>query len=167
MTSIRRAATCVVLLGAFSLVAVPGASAATHVWIGPSGGLWSNSANWSGASKPTSGEPGGTVVQFGTGTNSTMDIAGLAVDEIHFTGAGNTINGSQTLTINGSTLVQNVVSEGAENTLAATMPITIVGAPTELTAKAKGQVLKKVLKVTFAIGGKTVRTVHSSSFRCR
>jgi autotransporter-associated beta strand protein len=63
-----------------------------------------------------------------------MDIAGLTVDEIRFTGAKNTINGSQTLTINGATLAQNVVSEGAENTLGASLAITLVGASCELTS---------------------------------
>src|SRR5215469_1517324 len=110
--SIRRAALFSGLITALSLLFASPAGAATHTWIGPSGGLWSNSANWSGGSKPTSGEVGGTVVQFGSTTTSTMDIAGLTVDEIRFTGAKNTINGSQTLTINGATLAQNVVSEG-------------------------------------------------------
>jgi autotransporter-associated beta strand protein len=132
MTSFRRSVIPLVFLVALPLLATAPASAATHTWIGPSGGVWSNSANWSAASKPTSGEPGGTIVQFGSNTTSTMDIAGLTVDEIHFTGASNTINGSQTLTLNGSTLVENIVSEGAGNKLGSTLPITLVGAPTEL-----------------------------------
>jgi autotransporter-associated beta strand protein len=134
MRSIRRAAASFVLLAALSLVVVAPAAAATHTWIGPSGGLWSNTANWSGGSKPTSGEPGGTIVQFGSNTTSTMDIAGLTVDQIHFTGANNTINGTQTLTINGATLTFNIVSEGAGNTLSASLPITLVGASTELSS---------------------------------
>jgi fibronectin-binding autotransporter adhesin len=60
-----------------------------------------------------------------------MDIVGLVVDQIHFTGANNTINGSTTLTISGSALVQNIVSEGESNTLGATLSVTISGAPVE------------------------------------
>jgi autotransporter-associated beta strand protein len=134
MQSLRRVVHHLVLLTALSLLVPAMASAATHTWIGPSGGAWSTAANWSGASKPTSGEVGGTIVQFGSNTTSTMDIPGLTVDEIRFTGAKNTINGSETLSINGSTLVQNIVSEGAENKLASSLHITLVGASTELSS---------------------------------
>ena len=122
---------CCLTLGV--LAAAP-AEAATHTWIGPPGGAWSNAANWSGASKPTSAESGGTIVQFGANTSSSMDIAGLVVDEIHFTGANNTITGTTPLTISGSALVQNVVSEGAANTLAAALHVTLSGAAVEATS---------------------------------
>ncbi len=52
-----------------------------------------------------------------------LDIAGLTVDQIRFTGANNAINGSATLTIGGSTLVQDIVSEGTANALIATLHV--------------------------------------------
>ena len=124
MTPIRRCSGTLAVLLALAFVGAAPALGATHTWRGPSGGLWSNAANWIGGA-PTSGELGGTIVQFGANTTSTMDIAGLAVDEIHFTGANNTISGTTALTIDGSNLVQNIVSDAAGNTLDATLPLTI------------------------------------------
>ncbi len=95
MMSIRRILICLVVVGALGVLGASPAFASTHVWIGPSGGAWSNSANWSGG-VPATGEPGGTIVQFGSNTSSNMDISGLVVDEIHFTGSGNTIGGTAT-----------------------------------------------------------------------
>ena len=67
---------------------------AAHTWVGPtSGGLWNNAANWNGG-VPTTGESGGTVVQFNGNISSTDNIAGLVLDEIHFTAGGNSIGGS-------------------------------------------------------------------------
>lgn len=131
MTPINRCMASVAGVLALALCGAAPALGATHTWIGPSGGAWSTAANWSGASKPTSGESGGTIVQFGSGTTSTMDIAGLVVDQIHFTGASNTINGSTPLTISGSALVQNVVSEATGNTLSSSLHVTLSGAPVE------------------------------------
>lgn len=131
---------------ALMLVTVAPALAATHTWIGPPGGAWSNASNWSGG-KPTSGEPGGTIVQFGSSTTSSMDIPGLVVDEIHFTGAGNTINGTTGLTVSGINLVVNIASEGADNTLGATVPLTLTGAAVEATSS-EGK-----LTLAGAIGG--------------
>src|SRR5258708_36756839 len=88
---------------ALALFGAAPALGATHTWIGPTSGAWSNTANWSGGSKPTSGESGGTIVQFGTNTSSSMDIAGLVVDQIHFPGAHNTISGTTALPLSGST----------------------------------------------------------------
>ncbi|MFI5005380.1 MAG: autotransporter-associated beta strand repeat-containing protein [Solirubrobacterales bacterium] len=124
------------VLFALALFGAAPALGATHTWIGPTNGTWSNAANWSGGSKPTSGEAGGTIVQFGANTTSSMDIAGLVVDQIHFTGANNTINGATALTINGSTLVQNIVSEAGGNTLGATLPVAITGAALEAASSA-------------------------------
>ncbi len=128
MTLTRRCGISIAVACALALLGTAPALGATHTWIGPSNGLWSNAANWSGASKPTTGESGGTIVQFGANTSSSMDIAGLVVDEIHFTGANNTINGTTTLTVSGAALLNNIVSEGAENTLGATLPVTTSGA---------------------------------------
>jgi hypothetical protein len=118
---VRRCGASIVVLVALALVSAAPALAATHTWIGPTNGVWSSAANWSGGSKPTSGESGGTIVQFGSNTTSSIDIAGLVVDEIRFTGANNTINGTTGLTISGSTLVVNIASEGAGNTLGTTL----------------------------------------------
>ncbi len=134
---------------ALALYGAAPALGATHIWIGPLGGTWSNAANWSGASKPTTGESGGTIVQFGSSTTSTMDIAGLVVDQIHFTGASNTINGSTPLAISGSALVQNVVSEAPGNTLSSSLHVTMTGAPVEETSSAG------MLTVAGPIGGAT------------
>ena len=147
MTPIIRCMASVAGILTLALCGAAPALGATHTWIGPSGGAWSNAANWSGASKPTSGEPGGTIVQFGSGTTSTMDVAGLVVDEIHFTGASNTINGSTPLTISGSTLVQNIVSEATGNTLGSSLHVTLSGAPVEEAASAG------MLTVAGPIGG--------------
>jgi fibronectin-binding autotransporter adhesin len=65
-----------------------------------------------------------------------MDIVGLVVDQIHFTGANNTINGTTALTINGSNLVQNIVSDADENTLSSTLHVALTGAATEAASSA-------------------------------
>ncbi len=134
MTTTRRFAISLAVATSLTLAWSAPAIAAVHSWIGPTNGLWSNAANWNGASKPTSGEPGGTIVKFGSNTTSTMDIAGLTIDQIDFTGANNTINGSTTLTVNGAILTDNVVSEGEKNTLSATLPLTLTGASLEATS---------------------------------
>jgi len=127
MTPTRRRGISIAAILALALVGAAPAEAATHIWIGPTNGTWSTSSNWSGGSKPTSGEAGGTIVQFGANTTSSMDIAGLVVDQIHFTGANNTINGTTPLTINGNNLLQNIVSEAGGNTLGGTLHIAMLG----------------------------------------
>jgi len=118
------------VFGAFGASATP-ASANVHTWTGPSGGTWSNAANWSGG-VPTSGEAGGTTVKFGTNTTSTMDIVGLTVDQLWLSGTGNTINGlaGRTLFVNGSAAQNNIRSDGTGNTLAASLPLGLTGAVT-------------------------------------
>jgi hypothetical protein len=133
MKPIRHCGGATVLLCALVLFAAAPALGATHTWIGPSGGAWSNASNWSGG-KPTTGESGGTIVQFGSNTVSSMDIVGLTVDQIDFTGAGNTITGTTALGINGNNLIHNIASDGAGNTLAATLPIGLIGSATEATS---------------------------------
>ena len=127
MTSLRPCAISVAVLFALALFGAAPALGATHTWIGPTNGAWSNPLNWSGGSIPTTGEAGGTIVQFSTGTSSSMDIAGLVVDEIHFTGANNTINGTTALGVNGSNLIENIVSDAGGNTLAASLPLALTG----------------------------------------
>lgn len=101
-----------------TLVLVCGAShAATHIWKGAANAPWSVSANWTGG-VPTSNETGGAIVEFGTGTTSLQDLNGLVVAQIHFTGTGNTINGSVPLSISGS-----IQDDAGGNTLAASLPV--------------------------------------------
>jgi fibronectin-binding autotransporter adhesin len=136
MTPIRRCGISIAVVLALALCGGAPALAATHTWVGASGGVWSNAANWSGASKPTSGEPGGTIVQFPANITSSMDISGLVVDQIHFTGPNSTINGPSALTISGSNLVQNIVSDAAGNTLGSTLPVGLTGAAVEAACSA-------------------------------
>ena len=131
-----RCGASIAVLVALALVSATPALGATHTWIGPTDGLWSNAANWSGGSKPTSGESGGTMVQFGSGTTSSMDIAGLVVDQIHFTGANNTINGTTPLAITGTNVVQNILSEAGGNTLSTTLHVTLTGLGVEAVSSA-------------------------------
>ena len=133
MRSIYRVILGVTLLVAFN--ASP-AVASVHVWTGAVNTLWSNAGNWSGG-VPATGELGGTTVQFGSGTSSTMDIPGLTVDQIHFTGTGNTITGSTPLGVNGSTLVTNILDGSGGNTLA--VPTALTGSTAVLADVTTGQ----------------------------
>ena len=98
---------------------------ATHTWVGPTaGGSWSNPANWDAADGvPTTGEVGGTIVQFNGGIASTDNLAGLIVDQVHFTAGGNTILGTTALGIAGDVLFDNVVSDSGVNTFDTTLPL--------------------------------------------
>lgn len=126
MTPIRRCGTSIAMVCVLALLGAAPALGATHTWIGPAGGKWSTPGNWSGG-VPTNGESGGTIVQFASNTTSTMDIVGLTIDLLRFTGEKNTVSGTTTLSINGSALFTNVLSEGVENTLASTLPIATTG----------------------------------------
>lgn len=111
-----------------ALLAAGGRSfAATHNWQGPAGGLWSNAANWING-VPTTGEAGGTVVAFDTNTTSVCDFS-LTVDEVHFTGSGNTISGSNgaVLTVSGAVQTNNILSDTGTNALASSLPIALSG----------------------------------------
>jgi len=102
---------------------------ATHIWVGASGGLWNNAANWNGG-VPTSGESGGTIVQFNGNISSTDNIAGLVLDELHFTAGGNTIGGSGvTLGLSGAFLTNNLLNDAGNNTIASSLPVSLNGAP--------------------------------------
>ncbi|HEV3079466.1 MAG TPA: autotransporter-associated beta strand repeat-containing protein, partial [Gemmataceae bacterium] len=100
---------------------------ATHIWVGPTvGGLWSAAANWNGGA-PTSGEAGGTIVQFNGGIDSIDDIAGLVVNQIHFTADANTIRGITPLGIDGTTVANNLLNDAGSSTLDATLPLVLSG----------------------------------------
>lgn len=107
------------------------ALAATHTWTGPAGGQWSNPANWTGG-VPTTGEAGGTIVSFGSGTTSVANISGLVVDQIHFSGGGNTINGAlgSSLSLSGSVQTENIWSVTGTNTFASSLNLNYVNIPT-------------------------------------
>ena len=100
------------------------AHAATHTWQGPANGNWSVAANWN-TGVPTSGESGGTIVSFGSNTSSVMNISGLVVDQVLFTGGGNTISGTATLGINGPNLTVNIQSDTGSNTLESSLPLNL------------------------------------------
>jgi len=114
-----------------ALSAAPTARATTHVWTGGAGdGKWSSATNWMGGA-PTSGEGGGTIVQFGTAITSTDDIIGLVVDQIHFAGNSSVVNGGAgvTLGIQGGVVVTNILADGGNaNALASTLPVVLSGA---------------------------------------
>jgi autotransporter-associated beta strand protein len=87
------------LIGVLALLATPRIRAGTHTWTGAAGdGLWSTAGNWSGNSKPAFGELNVRIVFPAAGTaSSTMDIAGLVVNEFLVTRPTNT-----THTLNGT-----------------------------------------------------------------
>src|ERR1051325_7834494 len=93
---------------AFALVLAGTAHAASHIHTWSGGGAdtkWTTVGNWVGNSPPALGESTlatPVTVVFPAGFNSTMDIVGLVVDLIHFTGTGNTIKGTTALGISGS-----------------------------------------------------------------
>lgn len=92
--------------------------ASTHTWTGGAGGVWSSAGNWSGG-VPTTGESGGTIVQFNTGSSSTMDIAGLVLNEIHFTGTGNTLTiaNGKSLGLSGALATNNILDDVGGNAI--------------------------------------------------
>src|SRR6185312_5794455 len=112
---IRKITGTLVLLLALS--ASP-ALASTHTWTGAVDQNWSTPGNWTGGA-PTTGESGGTVVSFPAGSTSTMDISGLVVDQINFTGSGSTIGGSTPLGVNGAHFITDINDANGGNTIAA------------------------------------------------
>src|SRR5262249_18481896 len=59
--------------------------------------------------------------------DSTDNIGGLVVDQVHFTAGGNLIRGTTTLGISGSVLFDNVVSDTGANTFDSSLPINLPG----------------------------------------
>ncbi len=146
MTTIRGTVCSVATVFALALIGATPALGATHIWTGGANGLWSVSGNWNGG-VPTTGELGGTIVQFNANTTSSMNIAGLVVDQIHFTGSNNVITGTAGLTINGANLVQNIVSDADGNVLAGSLPLTLENTTVEAVSNSG------TLTVNGAIGG--------------
>src|SRR5262249_14145459 len=98
---------------------------ATHIWTGPAvGGLWSNNANWN-IGAPTTGEPGGTVIQFDGAIDSTDDIANLVVDQVHFTAGGNILRGTTSLGLDSGVLAKNVLSDTGNSTVDSSLPLVL------------------------------------------
>ena len=105
------------------------ALSSTHTWKGPANGNWSDVNNWTGGI-PTSGESGGTIVQFNGGTTSIMNINGLIVDQIVFTGNNNVIGGTGgiKLTISSNVLGANINNvSGTGNALDFSLPVGLTG----------------------------------------
>jgi fibronectin-binding autotransporter adhesin len=146
MTTIRGTVCSVAMVFTLALVGAAPALGATHIWTGGANGLWSATGNWSGG-VPTTGEPGGTIVQFNGNTTSSMNIAGLTVDQIHFAGSNNVISGTTGLTISGANLVQNIVSDADGNVLAGSLPLTLANTTVEAVSNSG------TLTVDGAIGG--------------
>ncbi len=114
------------ITGAVGLLFVLSASpalASTHIWTGPANGNWSVAGNWT-SGVPTTGESGGTVVSFPAGSTSTMNISGLVVDQINFTGTGSTIGGSTPLGISGTHFITDINDANDGNTIADSIAIT-------------------------------------------
>ncbi|HEV8267182.1 MAG TPA: autotransporter-associated beta strand repeat-containing protein, partial [Thermoanaerobaculia bacterium] len=104
--------------------------ASVHSWVGPSmGGLWSAAANWTNG-VPTSNEMdvGGTEVLFGSNVQSTDNIAGLVINEIHFTGGGNVVSGTTTLSFGTSGVDgANIISDTGTNSFSSSVPMSFGG----------------------------------------
>ncbi len=107
------------------------AQAMVHTWQGPANGNWSAGGNWVGGVPPTSGEVGGTIVEFNSNSTSIQNIVGLTVDLIHFKGSGNTINGTMPLTISGASLTVNIQDDAGGNTLSSSLALVLTGASVE------------------------------------
>jgi autotransporter-associated beta strand protein len=106
---------------------------ATHIWTGPTGGLWSNPANWNGG-VPTTGEAGGTLVEFDGNSDSTDDIANLAIGHIYTTGGNNTLRGTTPLGFDGSSqYLGGSIGGSGDITLDASLPIVLSGGLFEVT----------------------------------
>src|SRR5258706_5336193 len=101
------------------LVASSAALGAGHVWVGPSGGVWSYSGNWVGG-VPATGEGGGTVLLFASGSNSEDNIAGLVVDQISLAGSSITITRGPGVSLGLSSAVATtqISAGGTGNTIA-------------------------------------------------
>ena len=129
-----------ILLALGSLGGAAPALASTHVWGGGAGGAWSNGANWTNG-VPTSGESGGTIVQFGSNTSSDMDLSNLTVDRISFTGSGNTIVSSlgKTLSISSATLANNIDSASTGNKTTSALTLKPVGTAAVFVRSGSGQ----------------------------
>jgi len=111
------------------LASTAAAPAATHVWQGAtSGGHWNSVGNWTNG-KPTSGEIGGTILQFGSGISTIDDLSGLIVDEIIFTGGGNSVGGTATIVFGEATSI-NISNLAGSNSFGTGISFTL---PTYLT----------------------------------
>ena len=98
---------------------------ATHVYTNLGSTFnWSEAANWSGG-VPTSNESGGTIVEFGNGITSVMNISGLVVDEIRFLAGGNTIRLDNRLRLRTSVRTTNISNPSGNNSITTTVPSTL------------------------------------------
>ncbi|HTA15028.1 MAG TPA: autotransporter-associated beta strand repeat-containing protein, partial [Solirubrobacteraceae bacterium] len=128
----------------FALGASP-ALASTHTWTGAVNQNWSVAGNWTGG-VPSTGESGGTIVDFPAGSTSTMDISGLVVDQINFTGSGSTISGSTPLGINGAHFTTAINDANGNNAIME--PLALSGATSVQVSVGAGE-----LTITGVISG--------------
>ncbi len=128
----------------FALSASP-ALGSTHTWTGAVNQNWSVAGNWTGG-VPSTGESGGTIVDFPAGSTSTMDISGLVVDQINFTGSGSTISGGTALGIDGAHFTTDINDANGGNAI--TEPVALSGATSVQVSVSSGQ-----LAITGVISG--------------
>ena len=110
------------------------ARANVHTWIGGnSNGLWSSVANWAGG-LPTQDSSAPVVIEFGSNTTSVCDV-NLTVNELHFTGGGNTIIGDNNLgnklTLDSSASLVNLQNDGGTSA----QPNVLGGSTTQTTLR--------------------------------
>jgi autotransporter-associated beta strand protein len=96
---------------------------ATHVWtdLGATNN-WSDDGNWTGGAPGKAGEVGAVVVQIPINDASMFqDIPNLTIDQLEFKNSGSALlTLSQPLTINGTTVINNVVNTSGTNTILGT-----------------------------------------------
>jgi fibronectin-binding autotransporter adhesin len=96
---------------------------ATHIWTGPSlGGLWSIPSHWDTGTVPATGEPGGTIVVFGSNIASVQNLPGLVIDRVVLFGSGNAIGGG-ILGLSGAVLSPSVQDFAGGNQFAGDLTI--------------------------------------------
>jgi autotransporter-associated beta strand protein len=103
------------------------ARAASHTWSGAVNGLWSNSGNWSAGGAPTNGETGLSLV-FPAGAtrfNTTNNLSALAALHLIFSGSGYHVHGTGTGT-NLNVAGGSLESDGVGNELEGTITLTLL-----------------------------------------
>ena len=142
---------------------------ATHIWTGADAGkfgfLWSVAGNWTGG-VPTTGEVGGTIVQFNGGYSSIDNIVGLVIDQLHFAGDENSIAGfgRATLGINqyGASQMNGIVNDTGNNIVQASLPMSLVASGGEVNGVGV-QVIAGQVTLAGAINGNAGLTLEQRS----
>ena len=92
---------------------------ATHTWTALGGSFdWSDAGNWDAAGKPTSNEPGGTIVVMPVNDDPVQDIPNLTIASIEFKApTAVTLQLTQPLTIDGTAASDNIINTSGNNTI--------------------------------------------------